>query len=391
MYDALTPLFDQVTDDDLMTKFKSERFGVRPEDGPGRPEPVPRAGVTVVRDRFNVPHITGRSRDDVTWAMGWLLQQDRGLLLAQARDAAKLAAIDAPNVYAFGLVINLRQYTPTPSRGPDDRAQRPAGAARARARRGKAVLHDVDVYLQGINARLKAEGSAAKPWTRVDVFAANAIIGEIFGEGGGDEARRSEFLSAAAQAVRHRAREPHVRRLQRVRRPRRAGDDDAHVPLRDDEPGRARQRRARRRLVQADRPERARARGQGAALGEQLPARRRAPVGHRAPAVRRRPADRLHVPGPHARGRHQLARRAGARRDGAGLRGQHPDRPRAGLRVVAHERRAPTSSTPTSRRCAAGRAPSTATRAAAARWAASTRARSPASGGSSTARPCTGR
>ena len=28
MYDALTPLFNQVTDADLLTKFKSERFGV---------------------------------------------------------------------------------------------------------------------------------------------------------------------------------------------------------------------------------------------------------------------------------------------------------------------------------------------------------------------------
>ena len=35
MYDALTPLFDQVTAADLMTKFKSEGFGVGP-DGPGR-------------------------------------------------------------------------------------------------------------------------------------------------------------------------------------------------------------------------------------------------------------------------------------------------------------------------------------------------------------------
>ena len=104
MYDALTPLFDQVTDADLMSKFKSERFGV----GAGRAghaEAIPRAGVTVVRDRYNVPHITGNSRDDVTWAMGWILREDRGLLLAQARDAARLAAIDAPNINAFGLVI----------------------------------------------------------------------------------------------------------------------------------------------------------------------------------------------------------------------------------------------------------------------------------------------
>ena len=35
MYDALTPLFDQVTDADLHDEFKSERFGVG-ADGPGR-------------------------------------------------------------------------------------------------------------------------------------------------------------------------------------------------------------------------------------------------------------------------------------------------------------------------------------------------------------------
>jgi acyl-homoserine lactone acylase PvdQ len=193
MYDALTPLFDQVTNDDLMTKFKFAGFGVGP-DGPTRVENVPRAGVTIVRDRFNVPHITGKTRDDVTWAMGWVLQQDRGLLLAQARDAARLAAIDAPNVYAFGLVINLKQYTPTKQ---VDRMIERNGlrALRSQGAAGRRLLHDVDVYLEGINARLKAEGGT-RPWTRVDVFSANAVIGEIFGEGGGDEPRRSEFLSS---------------------------------------------------------------------------------------------------------------------------------------------------------------------------------------------------
>src|SRR3954451_5202363 len=112
MYDALTPLFDNVTDADLMSKFKSEQFGVG-EDGPGIVEAVPRAGVTIVRDRFNVPHITGGSRDDVTWAMGWTLGEDRGLLLAHARDAARLAAIDAPNIDAFGLIVALKEFTPT--------------------------------------------------------------------------------------------------------------------------------------------------------------------------------------------------------------------------------------------------------------------------------------
>src|SRR3954462_7505488 len=165
MYDALTPLFDSVTDADLMSKFKSERFGLG-EDGPGTLEALPRAGVTVVRDRFNVPHITGNSRDDVTWAMGWILGEARGLLLNQSRDAARLAAIDAPNIDAFGLVVNLRRYTPTKRvdriiQGDGDAALKAAGTA------GAAVLHDIHVYLAGLNARRKADGGT-RPWTRVD-------------------------------------------------------------------------------------------------------------------------------------------------------------------------------------------------------------------------------
>ena len=193
MYDALTPLFNNVTDADLQSDFKSEGFGVGP-DGPAVPEVVPRAGVTILRDRFNVPHITGNSRDDVTWAMGWVLEEDRGLLLAQARNAALLAAIDAPNIYAFGLIANLKQYTPT-KQVSKMVEQQGLAALKSKGAEGAAVLHDIDVYLEGLNARIKAEGGT-QPWTRAEVFAANATIGQIFGQGGGDEARRSEFYSA---------------------------------------------------------------------------------------------------------------------------------------------------------------------------------------------------
>src|SRR3954470_1073418 len=194
MYDALTPLFNQVTDADLQTKFKSEGFGVGP-DGPGVPEPTPRAGVTIVRDKYGVPHITGVTRDDITWAMGWITQEDRGLLLAQARNPARLAAIDAPNIDAFGLVTGLKTYTPT--RQVDRMINRNSlRALRGAGRDGRRLLHDVDVFVKGINARLRAEGSKAKRFTRVDLFAVNALVGQIFGQGGGDEARRSQFLGA---------------------------------------------------------------------------------------------------------------------------------------------------------------------------------------------------
>src|SRR5262245_4771274 len=198
MYDSLTPLFDQVTAPDLLTAFKSEKFGVD-TSGPGQVEAVPRSGVTIVRDRFDVPHITGKTRDDVTWAMGWVLEEDRSLLMAQGRYPARLAAIDAPNIDAFGLVTGLKTYTPTPQ--VDRMILRNGLRALRSAPNGKALLHDVDVYVQGLNARLKAEHSTAKPFTRVDVFAVNALVGQIFGQGGGAEAQRSELLSGLTKRL----------------------------------------------------------------------------------------------------------------------------------------------------------------------------------------------
>jgi acyl-homoserine lactone acylase PvdQ len=193
MYDALTPLGANVTDADLQADFKSALFGT---DGqcPCTTEAVPRAGLTIVRDRYDVPHITGKTKDDVTWGAGWVLQEDRGLLLAQGRYPARFAALDAPGIDAFGLVTGLKSVTVTKQADAIiDRQQ--TAALMAAGTEGRALLHDIDVYVQGINARLKAEKSTQKPFTRVDVYAVNALAGQIFGQGGGDEPRRAMLLS----------------------------------------------------------------------------------------------------------------------------------------------------------------------------------------------------
>ena len=80
MYDALTPLFYDVRKRDLRRYFKSARLGTRGQ-GRMRRERVPRRGVRILRDRHNVPHIRGRTNDDVTWGAGWALAHDRELLL----------------------------------------------------------------------------------------------------------------------------------------------------------------------------------------------------------------------------------------------------------------------------------------------------------------------
>jgi acyl-homoserine lactone acylase PvdQ len=200
MYDGLTPLFDQVTAPDLTKYFKSEALGAAGSPAPTTTEATPRTGLTLVRDAFNVPHITGKTRDDVTWGAGWVLEEDRGLLLAQGRYSARMAALDAPGVDAFGLVTGLKTVTVTKQADKMiDRSQ--TGALKAAGKEGKAMLHDIDVYVQGINARMKFEKSSQKPFTRVDVYAVNALAGQIFGQGGGDESRRSQLLDGLTKRL----------------------------------------------------------------------------------------------------------------------------------------------------------------------------------------------
>jgi acyl-homoserine lactone acylase PvdQ len=191
MYDALTPLFDQVTDADLNTDFKSERFGID-TSGPGTVEIVPRQGVSIVRDRFDVPHVHATTHDGGVWAAGWIAAEDRGLLLQQARYDARVAAIDAPGLDAVSLISSLQSFVP--SQQTENEIAKQTGVLMHHGRQGRAVLHDIDVFISGINAYLAAHSPTTAPWTRNDMYALNALKGQFVGEGGGDEARRSEFL-----------------------------------------------------------------------------------------------------------------------------------------------------------------------------------------------------
>jgi acyl-homoserine lactone acylase PvdQ len=198
MYDALTPLFDKVTNADLQRDFKSERLGTKGQC-PCAGEKVPRSGVTVVRDRYHVPHITGKTVDDVTWGAGWVTAEDRALLLEQARYNSRVAAIDAPGLSAIGLVQSLRSFVP--SARTEAVVARQTTVLRAAGRKGRALLHDIDVYISGINAYLRSTNSPNKPWTRNDVYALNALKGQFLGQGGGDEVRRSMLLAGLEQRL----------------------------------------------------------------------------------------------------------------------------------------------------------------------------------------------
>jgi len=198
MYDGLTPLFDQVSAADLTTYFKSEKFGVDTST-PSTIEAVPRAGVTIERDSYNVPHVTGATHDDGVWAAGWIAAEDRGLLLEQARYNSRVAAIDAPGLTALSLIQQLKSFKP--SAQTEAEVAKQSQVLEQAGPEGQAVLHDIDVFISGINDYLASTGSPNAPWTRNDVFALNALKGQFVGQGGGDEARRSQFLGGLQQRL----------------------------------------------------------------------------------------------------------------------------------------------------------------------------------------------
>ena len=198
MYDGLTPLFNNVKNSDLTKYFKSEKLGID-NAGPGTVEPVPYDGVTITRDSYNVPHVKSTTYDGGIWAAGWIAAEDRGLLLQQARYNARVAAIGAPGLSAIGLVLGLKNFVP--NQATEDEVAKQTNVLLNQGSEGKAVLKDIDTYITGINAYLAANSPATAPWTRNDVYALNALKGQFLGQGGGDEARRSQFLGGLVKRL----------------------------------------------------------------------------------------------------------------------------------------------------------------------------------------------
>lgn len=197
MYDALTPLFDQVGPEDLLANFKSEAFGVG-SDGPGVREKLPRKDVTITRDRYNVPHVEASSYAAGVWAAGWIAAEDRGLLMVQARNNARVAAIDAPGLDALQLIADLRSFVP--SAQTETVVARQTKVLRKAGREGRRILRDIDTYLDGVNAYFRSQGNSTR-FTRSDVYAVMALKGQFVGQGGGGEARRTQFYASLTRRL----------------------------------------------------------------------------------------------------------------------------------------------------------------------------------------------
>ena len=198
LYDALTPLFNNVTEADLHKYFKSGAFGVAP-DGPKTEETVPRPGVTIYRDRFNVPHVYADKPKAGVWAAGWIAAEDRGLVLESSRFNGRVAAIDAPGLSARALSASGQSFVP--SERTEAEVEKQTMMLKQAGKQGKMVLADIDTFISGINDYRAANGPTVEPWTRNDIYALNAFKGQFLGQGGGDEVGNSEFLTGLQERL----------------------------------------------------------------------------------------------------------------------------------------------------------------------------------------------
>ena len=204
LYDALTPLRGNVTTSDLDRYYLSEKFGL---NGPVvRSEHTGRPGLTILRDRYDIPHINGRTRDDVMFGAGWVAAEDRGLLLSAGLGPAYVAALGIPGINAFGLVTSGRSFTPSVQ------AMRFVGDQQkvllAEGAKGRQVMRDLGDWVDGINAyeRSLPPGQRINMTATIpDAIAGFAFIGSIFGNGGGNEVANSNFLAGLEARLGQRA------------------------------------------------------------------------------------------------------------------------------------------------------------------------------------------
>jgi hypothetical protein len=206
MYDRITPLFRDVTDEVLKPStdgsgyYKSAALLAENDPSFVTSETVggssPTAGAvsaTIKRDNYGVPHIYSGSDAGAIFGAGYAVATDQSLLLNQARYNGVAGLIDMPGVPAIQLVLGLYNYAPSKKVVAEATALQ-TKAISAQGAQGKQLLNDIDTYLAGINARMRVAQPTSPPFTRTDIYALNAIKSQFLGEGGGQEVDNALFL-----------------------------------------------------------------------------------------------------------------------------------------------------------------------------------------------------
>jgi acyl-homoserine lactone acylase PvdQ len=193
LYEKLTPKKDKITQSLIEQDFLVEKFGVNTGGGTLRVE-KPEAGLEIVRDKHDIPHIYGTTRNAVMFGSGWVGAMDRGLLLKLGIGPAYTAALGVPGINAFGLLLQQRSFKPSAQAIAYVEGQKKV--LEEKGAPGLQVIQDLEDWVAGVNAFGSSHPAAGLPKFKFsDAIAGFAFIGSIFGNGGGGEVFNSDYLA----------------------------------------------------------------------------------------------------------------------------------------------------------------------------------------------------
>jgi len=198
MYANLTTAAPDIQASQITDFFKDATFGVRTGDLAGSESPEP--GVTIERDKqFGVPHIYGDTRAELMFGIGYATAEDRLFFIDALRHYGEgdLAA------FAGGANVAMDESVWATSPYTQQDLVNQVNEGIASLPDGQQILSDAANYVAGINAYISraqldpllmpgeyaaiGELGGPKPFTLEDLVSIAALVGGIFGQGGGDQ------------------------------------------------------------------------------------------------------------------------------------------------------------------------------------------------------------
>ncbi len=207
MYDAMNTIDpSSLTDGQLSTYYKAAPLD--PAPGTVVKTENPKPGVTIKRDKYGVPYVYGTTDDDTAYGAGYAGTEDRMFVMDALRYAgsgrySELLGASKDNIAQDAALLRQADYTPAEANAQLD-------ALAKASPQGKELVGRLDAFVAGVNAARKAMCPIVTapscptpyrllkltptPYTRADVVYAGALIGGIYGKGGGQEAQNALFL-----------------------------------------------------------------------------------------------------------------------------------------------------------------------------------------------------
>ncbi|MFL5823368.1 MAG: penicillin acylase family protein [Solirubrobacteraceae bacterium] len=207
LYENLVYADPTLTPSQIPRYFKDATFGVKSQNA-GTVE-HPEAGLTIVRDQYDVPHIYGKTRSQAEFGAGYVAAEDRLFMIDVLRHVARAQLSSFVGGSPSNRAMDEGQWEIAPYTEADLRYQL-THARQFYGAAGVTLVHDANNFVAGINAYIQnAEvnpmlmpveyqvfGQTPKPWKPTDVIAEASLIGGIFGKGGGSEVQSALVLQA---------------------------------------------------------------------------------------------------------------------------------------------------------------------------------------------------